>query len=269
MSSGTPAGWYPNPDGSATSRYWDGDQWTEQTTPNIPPPPPPAHTGMAGPADPTVPLIQPVPTSPPPPAPAPASAGSSSKKKWVTAGAIAAGVILVGSIGAALGAGRGNDDPQPAAAPTVTVTAEAPSPEPEPVVEEEPEATPEEAPEPPPTEEPEEPAADPVAFKAQSNSHLDDMRKDLDDLRTTVDEEGFWRLLSNYAELAFNLGQLEGLDVPANVEKKWASQLTKLDKRLDELSEAITTEDGPTILAAVSKLEDQVESARKVADAAV
>jgi len=259
MPSGTPAGWYPNPDGSATSRYWDGGAWTEQMMPNVtPPPPPPA----GAPTSPTVPLLPPTPTVPLPPAPVPAAAGSA-KRKWVIGGAIAAGALVFGAIGSAIGAGRGGNDAQPAAAPTATVTAEAPSPSEEPVDEE-----PEETPEPTPTDEPEEPAADPVAFTAQANSHLDDMRKDLDDLRVTVEEEGFWRLLSNYAELAFNVGQLEALDVPANVAKKWDSQLAKLDKRLDELSEAIATEDGPTILTAVSELEDQVESARKLADAA-
>ena len=34
--SGAPAsapGWHPNPDGSPSSRYWDGEKWTDQTTP--------------------------------------------------------------------------------------------------------------------------------------------------------------------------------------------------------------------------------------------
>jgi hypothetical protein len=28
------AGWYPNPDGGATRRYWDGQRWTEHTRPS-------------------------------------------------------------------------------------------------------------------------------------------------------------------------------------------------------------------------------------------
>lgn len=47
----TPAGWYPQPDG--TQRYWDGEQWTEHIhTPDPVPPtyavPPPAAGGGGG-----------------------------------------------------------------------------------------------------------------------------------------------------------------------------------------------------------------------------
>ncbi|MDQ0275745.1 hypothetical protein QO003_000048 [Arthrobacter silviterrae] len=36
-----PAGWYPESSGSMTERWWDGNQWTEQTRPAATPPPPP------------------------------------------------------------------------------------------------------------------------------------------------------------------------------------------------------------------------------------
>lgn len=29
-----PAGWYPDPQGAPTQRYWDGAQWTEHTVPS-------------------------------------------------------------------------------------------------------------------------------------------------------------------------------------------------------------------------------------------
>lgn len=32
------AGWYPDPDGAATQRYWDGGSWTDQLAPNGPAP---------------------------------------------------------------------------------------------------------------------------------------------------------------------------------------------------------------------------------------
>ena len=32
----TPAGWYPDPDGSGEQRYWDGDAWTERPPPATP-----------------------------------------------------------------------------------------------------------------------------------------------------------------------------------------------------------------------------------------
>src|ERR1035437_3672121 len=35
----TPAGWYPQPDGQ--QRYWDGERWTENVAPGVPPVTPP------------------------------------------------------------------------------------------------------------------------------------------------------------------------------------------------------------------------------------
>jgi hypothetical protein len=34
----TPAGWYPDPDGSGGQRYWDGSEWTEHRSPAAPEP---------------------------------------------------------------------------------------------------------------------------------------------------------------------------------------------------------------------------------------
>ncbi|MCU1698668.1 MAG: Telomeric repeat-binding factor 2/Protein of unknown function, partial [Mycobacterium sp.] len=31
----TPAGWYPDPDGSGGQRYWDGSIWTEHRSPAV------------------------------------------------------------------------------------------------------------------------------------------------------------------------------------------------------------------------------------------
>ncbi len=43
--SGPPAGWYPDPEDSRNTRYWDGVDWTEQRAPA----PPPAVPGSPAP----------------------------------------------------------------------------------------------------------------------------------------------------------------------------------------------------------------------------
>ncbi len=240
------AGWYPSPEDPTQNRFWDGGRWTEHVAPIAVPEPvtaaapqfsPPPAPGAAA-------FSAPAPGAPKPPA--------SSKRKWLIGGAIAAGVIVVGSVGAAIGSGgRSETASEASTAPVVSV----PSPTPEEVVE---------TPPPAPVVE----TVDAVGFRAQAGSHLDDMLKDLDDIVTTVNEDGFWRLLSNSGELAFNQGQLQALDVPENVAATWPASLAALEATQDSLTDAIGTQDGPTILAAVEIVRAQVEASRGVANTA-
>jgi len=60
MTTPTPAGWYPDPDGSGGQRYWDGDSWTEHRAPAAPTPPPPAEPpAPAEPVEPGLPAQPP------------------------------------------------------------------------------------------------------------------------------------------------------------------------------------------------------------------
>lgn len=251
------AGWYPAPHANNEQRYWDGAQWTEWTPESAQR----EASDAQAPADhPTAPIGQTaVLLQPPAPHATPRRPVSATNKRWLLGGAIAVGVLVVGAIGAAIGRGQADDaSAQTVPVPAVTVTVTQP-----PVAEPPPPAAP--APSVPAAPAPV--AIDPVAFRAEANSQLDDMNKDLDDLVVTVQEDGFWRLLSNSAELSFNLGQLQGLEVPATGAEAWAASLTQLDGTLDTLSEAIDSDDGPTILSAVDVVRGQVLSTRAVADA--
>jgi hypothetical protein len=44
-------GWYPDPQGSGTQRFWDGEQWSGPSTSESPAPPAPAAFEYAAPAD--------------------------------------------------------------------------------------------------------------------------------------------------------------------------------------------------------------------------
>lgn len=256
--SNVPAGWYPNPQDPTQARYWDGAQWTSHVAPAAVPEQaatPATAPQYSTPAPVAAPPFSPPPASPTFAASAPSTTtpGASSKKKWIIGGAIAAGVIVVGSVGAAIGSGgRTEVAPEASTAPVVSV----PTPTPEEVVETTPPAAPVVE------------VVDAVAFRAQAGSHLDDMLKDLDDIIVTVNEDGFWRLLSNSGELAFNQGQLVGLDVPENVAITWPASLVVLESTQDDLTDAIGTQDGPSILAAVEVVRAQVESSRGVVNTA-
>ncbi|MEV8250077.1 DUF2510 domain-containing protein [Microbacterium sp. NPDC076768] len=254
--SNVPAGWYPSPEDSNQVRYWDGAQWTQSTAPAAaaqaaPAPEAAPASAFSTPPAPEAPSIPPPPAAPD--APVAESGSSGSKKKWLIGGAIAAGVIVVGSVGAAIG---GGDRPEPVVEASVAPVVETTPPAP--VVEETPTPTPT-----PVVEE-----VDAVAFRAQAGSHLDDMVKDIDDIVATVNEGGFWRLISNSGEIAFNQGQLEALDVPVNIATTWPASLVVLESTEDALTDAISTQDGPSILSAVDVMRAQVEATRSVANTA-
>lgn len=123
MSDPTPAaGWYPAPHANNEQRYWDGTQWLE---------PQPQPTPATAPADAsTSASVSPDATSYAE-TEAPAKAKMPAKKKWIIGGSIAAGVILVGSIGSALGLGNKDDAPTADTKPTTaaeTAAEEEPAP---------------------------------------------------------------------------------------------------------------------------------------------
>lgn len=67
----TPAGWYPDPDGSGGRRYWDGSAWTEHRSPGAHAAPEPSERPAA-----TQPPVSEQPTTVVPTQPAPISGGA-------------------------------------------------------------------------------------------------------------------------------------------------------------------------------------------------
>lgn len=59
MTTPTPAGWYPDPDGSGGQRYWDGNSWTDHRAPPAPTPPPAQPPAPAEPVEPVLPAQPP------------------------------------------------------------------------------------------------------------------------------------------------------------------------------------------------------------------
>ncbi len=104
-------GWYPAAHANNELRYWDGGRWLDD-----PPTMPLATANGTAPED-----------LPP--------KSKNSRKGWIVGGSIAAGVLLIGAVGSALGGGR---DAEPIAAggtpsaPAATVDQESPAAEPEP-----------------------------------------------------------------------------------------------------------------------------------------
>lgn len=255
-----PAGWYDDASDLTILRYWDGTQWTEHTAPKAAPVPAPAAPPVLPPA--TQALTSP--TTPTPdwdPSLYSTTGGATVARQglsrkaivWIVIGAVVAFIILVSSIANA--AGGGSQDREPVAAVST-----APTPTPIATASEEPEPAPALA----PTEEvAAEPSTAPVPdatyFKTTANGHLDDYTKDLDDMVVTLDENGFFRLLTNEIELAFNVGQLQSLEVPAAVQAEWAAQLAGLDAATTKISDDVSDEQYDTLRA-------DLEAARGVAN---
>ena len=102
--------------------------------------------------------------------------------------------------------------------------------------------------------EPEAPTAEPVdpseGFASSASANLDDLSKDFNDIIVTLDEEGFWRLLSNSIEVSFNIGQLQALTPPAEVAADWATQFGALEAASEVLTDSIAEDAAPDTIRA-------------------
>jgi hypothetical protein len=144
-----------------------------------------------------------------------------------TLGLIITLVVTVGGA-AASRAGFSEAVEEPVATPSATAEPVEPTPEATP------EATPPPAAAPPVDGDPD--------FLQDSRNDLEDFAKDLDDMIVTLDEDGFWRLLSNSVELSFNYGQLASREAPASISADWTAQLAALEGQITRIDEAIADE---------------------------
>jgi len=175
-----------------------------------------------------------------------AAAGMSKTTKGVLIGVGAfVGLIVLVSVAAAAGGAR--TQPVALVAPT-SVSVEEASPTPTPTI----------TPSAPPVVVA--PVVDVAAFQSNATRDLNDFAKDLDDMVVTVNEGGFWRLLSNSLELSFNLGQLQSLDAPASVSSSWAPGLAALEVSITTIDDAVAADDSAAILAAIEASRGQVNA---------
>lgn len=83
----------------------------------------------------------------------------------------------------------------------------------------------------------------PIVFRASTQGNIDDLRKDLNDLVVAIDENSMLRIVTNVAELSFNIGQLQSANPPVEIADEWDTQLTALEDAVDNLS-SVVTDDG-------------------------
>jgi hypothetical protein len=141
--------------------------------------------------------------------------------------------------------------------------------EPAAVVTPAPSSSPTEEPAPSPTPSPEAPRPDASYVQLTASKNLDDYAKDIDDMVVTLDERGFWRLLTNYGELVFNLAQLEALQVTSNIEEEWAAALAQLATQTTQIGDNIGDRQYDTLRADLAAAKDQTAVLHEIVSRAV
>lgn len=102
-------------------------------------------------------------------------------------------------------------------------------------------------------------------FKSSAQGNIEDLKKDLTDLRKRAEEGSLFRLLGNVLEVSFNQGQLEALtDVPTKISKTWPAQMVKLAAAIDALSDKTSAYVGGD--ASLSSLKDAINKVNGIAD---
>ncbi|MFC0681821.1 DUF2510 domain-containing protein [Lysobacter korlensis] len=294
VSTGIAAGWYD--DGTGRTRWWDGTQWTEhyrsehqaEATP-VPAPQSGSdaqtavlQNGQDATATAVIPPVATEATAAPARQASPLAAQPAAKSKRMvplmalvlsSTGALVLGMLL-GNVSAG-GAGSRADvelaemQSELASAATEIADYEQRLAEADARAAELEEAAAAREGEEQPAEEPatsaEDEAAVRQAFAYNAHGHLGDMEKDLDDLVVTLDENGFWRLLTNSVELSFNLGQLQALDVPAEVSENWSAQLGDIDAGITAISDLVAAERYADVYGAIDTLRAHVTAAHEIA----
>lgn len=101
-------------------------------------------------------------------------------------------------------------------------------------------------------------AADsPVVFSTSAKGDLKDLDKDLGDLLDAIAKGSTFRLITNSAELSFNIGQLESLDPPASVASAWKQQFGSLQKAIKAVQAAISND------SSVSSMKSKIAAAKR------
>lgn len=102
-------------------------------------------------------------------------------------------------------------------------------------------------------------------FKSSAKGNIEDLKKDLTDLRKRAEEGSLFRLLGNVLEVSFNQGQLEALtDVPTKIATTWPAEMVKLASAIDALSEKTSAYVGGDI--SLAKLKDAIAKVNGIAD---
>lgn len=193
----------------------------------------------------------------PPPMPEPRSTHRGLK----IAGGVAGVLIALGAIGAIAG---GDGDPTGTPVPA-SQTQSQPAEEPADAPAEEP--TPEPAPSTPApaTEEPaEEPADEPVSERdslsvtqevKDAGENIDDLNEDIADMQHDVNSGSSGWATWNYAEIAFNVGQLEAFEAPESISDEWDAAMKDLVSAGEDLSAAVEADSISKMKSALQDLE--------------
>ena len=115
-----------------------------------------------------------------------------------------------------------------------------------------------------PTPTPEVDTEDDSIFVDLATRDIDDFAKDLGDMQTTLDEDGYWRLLSNSIELNFNVSQLLEHEEPVSIAADWNDALDQLQEDVDTIEAGVSARSEKKTRAGIADARETVAVLREI-----
>lgn len=103
-------------------------------------------------------------------------------------------------------------------------------------------------------------------FALEGRANATELLKDAADAQTALKQGGTFRLITNGAEMSFNLGQLQALTPPKRAAGEWNDAMSTLEDAVTHYTKAIEGDSVSKIAKAIDEIKVAARTARRIAE---